>query len=72
MGIQSRLHRATPARKRTGTRVIGRRGTEDEAAEEVINRATSNTDNQMCTLSCTNIPVGVESNKFYIAGTTAI
>jgi hypothetical protein len=48
MGIQSRLHRATPARKRKRTRVIGRRRSnqiEDEAAEEVINRATSNIDN---------------------------
>ena len=52
-GKLSLLHRATPARKRKSTRVIGRRGssiTEDEAAEEVIHRATSNTDNHICTL----------------------
>ena len=48
MGIQNRLHRVTPARKKKRTGVIGRRRsnlTEDEAAEEVINRATNNIDN---------------------------
>ena len=52
-GKQSLLHRATPARKRKSRRVIIRRKSsiiEDEAAEEVINRAMSNTNNQICTL----------------------